>query len=344
MYYAKTYYKHVLLKYILQAQKGKPFKIRYMTSPWDSDVNETDNLIIEEILRITTEEEIESIGLEFEHRKELEEDLKTLLSKERYSFYYRYKNIKDEFSYGEDIKDLYEVLRTDKEWRQEVIDEYCLENGITYKDVTLENRDIARLYASKGFPQEEFNKAINRQKKLGLDNSKYIEFCNFCIENGIAYEGVTTENKELAKLCTKYELSQNQFNTASLEFEQKNSDESRKEYLQICEICLENGITYDGVTTETEELAKFFNDYGVNQTSFNDAVQFRQQALELGIPEHVLGEEIKEEPALLNIEEIREQTRKKIKNVETMLQENFNEQFSYEWLRKNDPHNWTKYA
>lgn len=349
MYYKKTKHcQNLGVKNIIQAQKGKPFKVSYMVTPWDADVNESDNLIIKKISRITTEEKIESIVKKIEsnvkHRKELEESLKHLLDSEEMNFWCRYKNVKDyykkfkdsKYSHYEDYKDLYEVLKTDEEWQQEVIEKYRLENRITYEGVTLENMTIARLYASKDFSQEEFNKAIERQRELRLNNSEYIEFCNFCIENGITYKGVTPKNKELAKLCTKNKVSQEQFYTACCESE----GEITEEYLQIYEFCLRNGITYKGVTNKNKELAKFFNDYGINQHYFNKAICFRQEALESGIPEHVLGEEIKEEPALLNIEEIREQTRKEIKNVGVMLQEDFNEQFSYEWLRKNDPHNY----
>lgn len=96
---------------------------------------------------------------------------------------------------------------------------------------------------------------------------------------------------------------------------------------------------YEGVTKENSDIAEFFGKRGLEQSVFDEAVELREEAKENHIPEHLLGESLKEETILQSIERIRSQTEAELVSGKQMIEELYEKQFTYEWLSKNDPRN-----
>lgn len=96
---------------------------------------------------------------------------------------------------------------------------------------------------------------------------------------------------------------------------------------------------YIGVTKENADIAELFGGKGLSQEVFDKANQLRQKARVANVPEHILGQLIREEPILESIERIKRQTEEELTSGREMVEELYDKQFTYEWLNKNDPHN-----
>lgn len=96
---------------------------------------------------------------------------------------------------------------------------------------------------------------------------------------------------------------------------------------------------YTGITKENIDIARLFASKGIPQSAFNKASELRGEAIENGVPEHILGKALKEETILESIERIKLQTEKELISGKEMVEELYKKQFTYEWLSKNDPHN-----
>ena len=57
------------------------------------------------------------------------------------------------------------------------------------------------------------------------------------------------------------------------------------------------------------------------------------------MPEHLLGVHLREDTILESIERIKKQTEYELASGKEIIEELYDEQFTYEWLSKNDPHN-----
>ena len=101
-----------------------------------------------------------------------------------------------------------------------------------------------------------------------------------------------------------------------------------------------NTISYKNVTLENEDLAATFTDKGITQDAFNKAVELRKKFVKDNIPNHILGEPLKEESILESIERIKMQIDHQLVDSKEMIDELYSKQFTYEWLNKNDPKNY----
>lgn len=97
---------------------------------------------------------------------------------------------------------------------------------------------------------------------------------------------------------------------------------------------------YIGVTKENEDIAKLFGENGISQEVFDMAIDLRQKAEDKDIPEHILGRDITEETILESIDRIKKQTEEELVSGKQIIEELYDKQFTYEWLKKNDPHNY----
>lgn len=96
---------------------------------------------------------------------------------------------------------------------------------------------------------------------------------------------------------------------------------------------------YVRVTKENADIAELFRSKGLSQDTFEIANKLRQKARSANVPEHILGQAIREETILQSIERIKKQTEQELANVREIIEELYDKQFTYEWLSKNDPHN-----
>ena len=96
---------------------------------------------------------------------------------------------------------------------------------------------------------------------------------------------------------------------------------------------------YVGVTKENADIAELFSGKGLSQEVFDRVNTLRQNAKNANVPEHILGQPIREETILESIERIKRQTEKELVSGEELIEELYDKQFTYEWLSKNDPHN-----
>ena len=99
------------------------------------------------------------------------------------------------------------------------------------------------------------------------------------------------------------------------------------------------GTKYVGVSKENEDIAELYSSMGLPQVLFDYARELRQEAKSANIPEHILGQAIREETILESIERIKEQTKEELASGKEMIEELYDKQFTYEWLSKYDPHN-----
>ena len=96
---------------------------------------------------------------------------------------------------------------------------------------------------------------------------------------------------------------------------------------------------YIGITKENSDIAEVFGGKGLSQTVFDKAVELRREAKANNVPEHLLGESLREETIIESIERIKNETEKELVSSKKMIEELYDKQFTYEWLSKNDPRN-----
>ena len=100
-----------------------------------------------------------------------------------------------------------------------------------------------------------------------------------------------------------------------------------------------NDTRYVGVTEENQDIAEVYGSKGVSQMIFEKGSELRKKAREKGVQEHILGREMREQSILESIEELRKQTSEELENTQTLIENLYKKQFSFEWLNKNDPRN-----
>ena len=95
-----------------------------------------------------------------------------------------------------------------------------------------------------------------------------------------------------------------------------------------------------GITDETRDIAKTISPYISNQENFNDAVEIYNERKSNNIPTNILGFHLKEENPFEKIDKYKN----KIKNIKVAILYNMvetaNNEFTYDWLEKNDPQNY----
>lgn len=96
---------------------------------------------------------------------------------------------------------------------------------------------------------------------------------------------------------------------------------------------------YIGINDETKDIARVFKGKNLPQSTFDAAKKLREEARENGVPEHVLGAEIREETILEAVERIRSATGEELGDIKSIIEELYSKKFTYEWLSKNDPRN-----
>ena len=115
------------------------------------------------------------------------------------------------------------------------------------------------------------------------------------------------------------------------------------------------GQVYTGVEEEDKDIAEVFSQKGLKQSVYDKAVKLRQGAIEENIPEHLLGEELKEKKEEVKVEtkknpeaeesikdsikRIKRQAAKSLKQSTEILERIYKKRFYYEWLSKRDAHN-----
>ena len=97
--------------------------------------------------------------------------------------------------------------------------------------------------------------------------------------------------------------------------------------------------TYYGVTAENQDIADVFASRGIDQEVFVEAVTLREGAKTQGVPNHLLGEELKENTILESIEEIKNRTGLALAESQAMIDSLFEKKFTFEMLDKYDPRN-----
>lgn len=94
-----------------------------------------------------------------------------------------------------------------------------------------------------------------------------------------------------------------------------------------------------GITKETKPLSDVISPYCSNQENFDDAVKIFKEIKENNVPSNILGFHLTEKNAFEHIDEYS----KKIHELKRKILGNFAEiatqEFSYDWLEKNDPQN-----
>ncbi len=100
-----------------------------------------------------------------------------------------------------------------------------------------------------------------------------------------------------------------------------------------------NDTRYVGVTEENQDIAEVYGSKGVSQMIFEKGSELRKKAREKGVQEHILGKEMREQSILESIEDLRKQTSEELENTQTLIENLYKKQFSFEWLNKNDPRN-----
>jgi hypothetical protein len=97
--------------------------------------------------------------------------------------------------------------------------------------------------------------------------------------------------------------------------------------------------SFRNVTPETKPIADMISPYFDTQKDFNNAVNIMNEFKENNVPEHILSTPLYEENPFENIDVMAE----KINNVQTstiaQMTDLATDEFTYEWLAKNDPTN-----
>lgn len=96
---------------------------------------------------------------------------------------------------------------------------------------------------------------------------------------------------------------------------------------------------FEGVTEQTKDLADVLARYNSNQEIFDKAVRLRNESIESKMRPHILNERLVETNIYEDIEKIKSQTEKALKDSKNTLDNLFSENFTYEMLNKYDPRN-----
>lgn len=97
---------------------------------------------------------------------------------------------------------------------------------------------------------------------------------------------------------------------------------------------------FEGVTSETEAIAKTISPYYSKQEDFDKAVQIDQERREKNIPDNILGEEtIQEQTVFEKVDSLLKETKEVSIDTTSTLVDLANRRFTYEFLSKSDPIN-----
>lgn len=244
---------------------------------------------------------------------------------------------------------LKEVMSNNKEYRR------LIDNTLDMHDVI--NFDIYRLAYSLGIFSE--NK-VERQRacefiinafdkgKFNYDNVHMLleslkfapynkEFAEFFMDKKNFDKLLELEKNGNEGIVGKIHSS---FNNIK-EFGRSNRGEQRYRKLTI-DMCLEyfEKVRFNGLTEETKDIAEELHKYTNSQSAFDNAKEIREEYLKLqkenGIDEHILTEELFSE-----IEELKEDIVYDTSITLDNLNKLSNSKFSYEFLSKYDPKNFT---
>lgn len=96
---------------------------------------------------------------------------------------------------------------------------------------------------------------------------------------------------------------------------------------------------YENVTEENRDIAQLFTEKRLGQDTFDKAAKLRDIAIKEEVPSHILGKPLKEESIIEKIERIKKQTDKTIIDAQQLIDELYEQKFTYEMLDKHDPKN-----
>ena len=95
---------------------------------------------------------------------------------------------------------------------------------------------------------------------------------------------------------------------------------------------------FAGVNESNKHIADALSPYFHDQKTFDLALQIEQERIRNNTPDHILNEPLTDTPFEKIDEMVEAISQTRIDTIENLLQMSFN-QFSYEWLAKNDPQN-----
>ncbi len=96
---------------------------------------------------------------------------------------------------------------------------------------------------------------------------------------------------------------------------------------------------YENITETNKDIALLFSEHGLSQDIFDEATALRNAALKRKIKEHILSNHLKEETILEKIERIKNSTGEVLANSKELIDELYEQKFTYEMLSKHDPKN-----
>lgn len=96
---------------------------------------------------------------------------------------------------------------------------------------------------------------------------------------------------------------------------------------------------YDNITEENKDIAIVFSEHGLAQDVFEEASELRKTALRKKIKNHILSTHLKEESIVEKIEKIKNGTDELLSDSKKLIDELYEQKFTYEMLDKYDPRN-----
>jgi len=211
--------------------------------------------------------------------------------------------------------------------------------GIMNAPITDENGKTIN-YAQKAFNfiESKMNQGYFDMKTLGemAKRMKKVEFkkefADFFMQYfDELYEKETDTPDFIAKCYNEFEEVQ-KTNTNN-----HGSQRQRKAtFKKFAEYFAEN--KFAGVTEETKAIADTLSPYFTEQTTFNQAVKIDKERRENNTPSRILSVHLKENP-FANIDIMENMIKDEQMQVAHKLTETATNEFSYDWLEKNDPEN-----
>ena len=207
--------------------------------------------------------------------------------------------------------------------------------------------DIKNRQKATEFIKNVFDKEVFDSKKIhGMFGAlKFSDFNKewqeFFTNKKNFIELINLENEEsgcIAKICNNFEKIK--------EFARSNKGNQhyRKVTFEICKEYFKK-IKFDRVDMSTVDISEEIGKYTRSQNSFDEAVEIRNEFLKLKkegvLHEHLLEESLTEKNIFEQIEIEKENILESAKNTLEFLNELSNKRFTYEFLSKQDPLNFT---
>lgn len=156
-----------------------------------------------------------------------------------------------------------------------------------------------------------------------------------------------TKKENFEKLCTQLHRDKMFIQNCYLQYEnvQRTNTSHKGEQRQL-KITAEKFIDYftkdkyKGVTPENYDIASTISPYFNKQESFDSALEIRQEKEENNTSDHILGEPLSEVDVFGQIEELSKMIKTKGESTVKIMNDIAQDNFTFEWLAKNDPKNY----